>query len=242
MKNFKYLNPFIIGISISILLWGIVNLFLKHYPTFYIPQKRLFDFYRIDLVSIFFNEKNIQNTSTKASTLKGIKLKAIYQNGKNSFIIISKNNVSKFLNLNDSFNGYKLVKVNKDSAIFEKNHKKYILSFKKIIIPHSANNETKTYYVPKVVFESYKNNLKKIWQNIGINKTNEGYKITYIKKGSIFDRIGLKQGDILLEVNGRKLNSDADAWDLYRNIDNFNYFEIKIKRNNQIKVLNYEVN
>jgi ABC-2 type transport system permease protein len=54
-------------------------------------------------------------------------------------------------------------------------------------------------------------------------------------------QIGLKRGDILLEVNGRILKNDADAWDLYKNADKFDEFEIKIKRNNQIKVLYYEV-
>ncbi|EDM23419.1 PDZ domain-containing protein [Caminibacter mediatlanticus] len=244
MKSFKFITPFIIGISISALFWSIINIFLKHTPVFYIPKIKLYEFYKIDLISLFFNNERKKFTAIKNEsmlTLKNVKLKAIYQNGNKSFIIVSINHKTKFLYLNDKLNGYKLIKVNKDSAIFEKNNKKYILSFEKIVIPKLNNNE-KTYYVPKVIINLYKNNLRKIWQNIGINKIKEGYKITYIKKGSIFEKIGLKKGDILLEVNGRKLNSDADAWDLYRNLDKFNFFEIKIKRNNQIKVLNYEVN
>jgi len=54
--------------------------------------------------------------------------------------------------------------------------------------------------INKKTFEEYKNNLSKIWSNIGIVKTKEGYTITYIKKGGVFDKIGLKKGDILLEV------------------------------------------
>lgn len=95
--------------------------------------------------------------------------------------------------------------------------------------------------VSRKIFEEYKNNLNKIWNDIGIIKTKDGYEITYIKPGSIFDKLGLHIGDKIIEVNGRKLKNDADAWDLYKNADNFNYFEIKIKRHNKIKVLNYEV-
>ena len=95
--------------------------------------------------------------------------------------------------------------------------------------------------ISKKIFEFYKKRLSIVWSQIGIIKTDDGYKITYVKRPSIFSAIGLKKGDIILEINGKKLNSDADAWNLYKNIDKFNDIELKIKRNYQTKVLHYEI-
>jgi type II secretion system protein C len=201
MKNFKIFIYFIFGLSISALIWIILTFFLNKKPEFYIPNYKQYSFYHIDLYNLFFqNTNNLINKNIEK--LNNLTLKATFINGKKSFIIVKDKTKTVFINLNDSYKGYKLIKILPYKAIFYKNGKNYKIEFKKNKINFKQNNNT-TIHVNKKVFEEYKNNLNKIWQNIGIIKTNKGYMITNIKPKSIFEKIGLKKGDILLEINGQ---------------------------------------
>jgi type II secretion system protein C len=247
MQNFKYILMFLFGFTFAALIWGVGLMFLKKEPIFYFPIKKDYSFYSIHLTNIFFNSSEIKHIKPvkPIETLKGVKLKAIYLNGKKGFIIIEEKGKSVFIDLGNVYKGYKLLEIGKDYAIFEKNNKKYRLEMVKEHIKNSFsiknNNTENKIVVSKKTFNEYINNINKIWQNIGIVKINKGYVITYVKPYSIFEKIGLKKGDILLEVNGRRLKSDADAWDLYKHAKEFENFEIKILRNNKKKVLYYEM-
>jgi len=244
MQSFKSLLIFFLGLSLSVLIWGISLVFLQKTPLFYVPNYKEYSFYPINLTHIFFNSFKVK-IKKSIETLKGVTLKALYYNGKSGFVILQSHNKTVFIDLGEFYKGYKLIKIGINYAIFEKNNKEYKITMKKEKIKNSFSIKSSlnpaVFTVSRKTFEEYKNNLNKIWQDIGIIKTKDGYEITYIKPGSIFDKLGLYIGDKIIEVNGRKLKNDADVWNLYKNANNFNYFEIKIKRHNKIKVLNYEM-
>jgi len=243
MQRFKLIFLFIFSFALGALIWGIGFVFLEKKPLFFVKADKDYKFFRIDLAPLFFKSKNyFLKKDINALNLNSMSLKAVYKDKNGGFIILEDNKKSVFLDLNQTYKGYKLTYIGDNFAIFNKSGKNYKISFKKN--KNSVNYKIKTSSligVKREIFKKYKNNLSKIWKNIGIVRVKEGYKITYIKKNSIFEKIGLKKGDILLEVNGRKLKNDADAWDIYKNADKINNFEIKIKRKNQIKVLNYEI-
>jgi len=242
MQRFNLMFLFVFAFSLGAFIWGISFIFLEKSPTFFIKVDKNYNFFRIDLAPLFFKIKKVNN-NVHALNLNFITLKAVYKDKNNGFIILEDNKKSLFLDLNKTYKGYKLTYIGDNFAILNKNGKNYKITFKnaKNNIKYTINEVSSMKEIRKKIFEEYKNNLTKIWKNIGIVKVKEGYKITYINKNSIFAKIGLKRGDILLEVNGRKLNNDAAAWSIYRNSNKINYFEIKIKRKNQIKVLNYEL-
>jgi len=242
MQRFNLFFLFLFSFTLGALIWGISFIFLEKTPTFFMKIDNNYNFFRIDLAPLFFKNQIIK-THINALNLNFIKLKAVYKNKNNGFIIIEDKGKTIFLNLYKIYQGYKLIYIGNTFAIFSKNGKKYKISFKNIKENTNVKiiENTSFINIRKKIFEEYRNNLNKIWNNIGIIKVKEGYKITYIKKGSIFSKIGLKKGDVLLEINGRKLKNDADAWEIYKNADKINYFEIKIKRRNKIKVLNYEL-
>jgi len=242
MQRFNLFFLFLFSFTLGALIWGISFIFLEKTPTFFMKIDNNYNFFRIDLAPLFFKNQIIK-THINALNLNFIKLKAVYKNKNNGFIIIEDKGKTIFLNLYKIYKGYKLIYIGNTFAIFSKNGKKYKISFKNIKENTNVKiiENTSPINIRKKIFEEYRNNLNKIWNNIGIIKVKEGYKITYIKKGSIFSKIGLKKGDVLLEINGRKLKNDADAWEIYKNADKINYFEIKIKRRNKIKVLNYEL-
>jgi type II secretion system protein C len=241
MQNFRYLFIFLFGFSISALIWGISLIFFKKEPVFYIPLKKDYSFYSINLTNIFFNSNNIKQIKN-FETLKGVKLKALYFNGKKGFVVLENKGKTFFVDLGKYYKGYKLIKIGNSYAIFEKNNRKYKLEMEKIKNTKFFIKEIPSkIVVSKKTFNKYLNDFNKIWNNIGIIKSKKGYLITFIRPNSIFEKIGLKKGDILLEVNGRELKSDADAWNLYKHAKEFRFFQIKILRNNKEKVINYEV-
>ena len=240
MKAFKSLLFFITGIFGAFLMWSIVKMFLPLTPPL-TENKSAYKnkTYHINLTRVFFNSNQKQNIPQNIQTLKGVKLKAVFTSKDKNFIIVEKNNKTYFVNLNENFEGYKLIKINPQSAVFKRGEKEYKISFEKIKNFYSSGENIKT--IPKTEIEKYKTNLSKVWKEIGIIKTSGGYKITYIKPNSVFENLGLKKGDIILEVNGIELNTDADAWKAYNTLQNTKEIELLIKRNYNLKVLRYEI-
>ena len=241
MNHFKSLFLFIFTFSLGAFIWGIVFIFLNKKPVFYSQAKKDYKYYKIYISPLFFS--NVKQQNIEVINLKSLKLKAIYKDKKNGFIIVEDNKKTAFIDLNKIYKGFKLIEIGDNYAIFSKNDKNYKIEMEKAKNRLNVrDNEVETKTISKKVFNEYKKNLSKVWKNIGIIKTKEGYKITYINPKSIFAKIGLKRGDILLEVNGVELKNDMDAWNLYKNSDNFEEVEVKIKRKNKIKILNYELN
>ena len=246
MDRFKLLFLSLFSFSLAALVWGVLLFFLEKRPIFYDYIKKEYSFYRIDLTHLFFsNVKPSAKKKSEAVSLKDIKLKAIYKNRDGGFILIEDNRKNIFVDLNQSYNDYKLIEIGEDFAIFKKDGKRYKIEFQKAKKrgedSYKAEDESNV-KIPKDTFIKYKKDLKSVWKNIGIVKTRDGYKVTFINPKSIFAKIGLKRGDILLEINGVELKSDSDAWELYKNIDKLDFVELKVKRKNSIKVLNYEIN
>jgi len=247
MQNIKYAILFLISFLTAFLFAGIIKFFLPAVPVEHSKPNFNENYYNINLSKIFINDKtasyNTQNSNSNVnSTLKGITLKAVYNDGKKAFIVIQDGKKTAFVDLNGTYKGYKLVKINPTSAIFEKNGKKYIIKFGKDKKNYTYKKESQTNFtLKKSTVMEYKKNPAKIWNNIGIVKYKRGYKITYVKPNSIFDKIGLKKGDIILQVNSKELSNDAQAWQIYQNIDKYDSLDIEIERNNKLKVIHYEM-
>jgi len=227
-KFFKLSILSIFTFSLTIFIWGIINIFfLEKLPTYYINIQKETNFYNIHLENIFLKTYH----KPKIETLNNIKLKAIFENQNQSFVIIyDKKEI--FLDLNQSYKGYKLIKVLNNSAIFEKNNKQFKIDL----------NKPKQYQTPtisKKLIKQFIQNPDRLLENISIRNVSNGYKITFIKKGSIFDKLELQKGDIILEINNIKVTKNI--WEIYNQIENIKTLHIKIKRDNQIKELNYEI-
>ncbi len=240
MRSFRAVAIFLFSMALAALGWAIAALFLVKVPQVSTPMVLQKEYFHIDLARLFFTNSSAAPRIAAVPKLQ-ITLKAVYNNGKNGFIVIEDRGKTHFVDLNATYRGYKLIKIYPDSAIFIKGGKKYRVTFPKSRTSHTLPNVGYKQVISKKTLKKYTSNIKEIFRNIGIVKDTQGYLVTFVKPGSIFDTMGLKKGDILLEVNGRVLHSDADAWDLYKNIDTFDHFEVTVLRNNQQKVLQYEV-
>jgi general secretion pathway protein C len=69
----------------------------------------------------------------------------------------------------------------------------------------------------------------------------DGFRLSAIKKGSMFDKLGIKNGDIVHAVNGKPLTSTEGALSTYQTLRNERTFNFEISRRNQRQTLEYEV-
>jgi general secretion pathway protein C len=179
-------------------------------------------------------------------------------------MVVKKNKKeTNLLSMGDVIKGYKFIdiKIEEKEAIFEKNNKIYTLQIDKIkdkknqkIKKYNSHNNKKIKQntddvilaVPKGEILKYRNNFKKIWKNISIKEVKKkgkinGFLITRIKPGTIFSKLGLKEGDIIKELNNNKIKSYAEAFKIYYKIDRMRALKITILRNKVQKDIEYEI-
>lgn len=68
-----------------------------------------------------------------------------------------------------------------------------------------------------------------------------GFKVFSIRAGSVFEKIGLKNGDILVSVNGNRLNNLSVAMGLLDQLRRKKHFTIDLKRAGASRTLDYAV-
>lgn len=211
-------------------------------------------------------EKKEEKREIKVKNLDKYKLKAIYSTQENSGWISledEKQNKSYILSQWEDIDGYILTKLFKNHVIFEKEALEYKLELLKDDdqkISYEITNKSEvdgqkqtvlvkddSVVITRNYLNSYINDIDKVWNSIEIKeikKSNkiDGFKIFNIAKGSVFEKLGLKKGDIIKAVNNNILSSYADAFRVYNNINDIKFLNIEILRNNEVMELNYEIN
>jgi general secretion pathway protein C len=100
--------------------------------------------------------------------------------------------------------------------------------------------------VSKGLLTSYTQDIEKIWKDIGIGEHKkggvlDGFIVNFVRKGSDFEKLGLRRGDILKSINGQELNSYNSAFSFYKEIGEIDSLTLNIIRNNQEMELEYEI-
>lgn len=99
----------------------------------------------------------------------------------------------------------------------------------------------------KRFFETQKTNMNDLLTNIRAvpnmapDGTVNGFQVFEIVKDSLYDKIGLKNQDVVQRVNGQALTSMQGGLDLFNALKNDNRFVIDVTRNNQNKTITVEV-
>jgi general secretion pathway protein C len=84
-------------------------------------------------------------------------------------------------------------------------------------------------------------------KNIGIKEIKngndlQGFSIAFIRKGSLFEKLGVKRGDVIKAINGETIDSYEAAFNVYKNISNIDNLTLVIERDKEEMELEYEVN
>lgn len=69
----------------------------------------------------------------------------------------------------------------------------------------------------------------------------EGMAVSGIKSDSIFRKMGIRNGDIIVGVDGQKIESVDDAMSLYGNLKSASEVQLEIKRMGQVQTIEYTI-
>ncbi len=68
-----------------------------------------------------------------------------------------------------------------------------------------------------------------------------GYKLMNIKKGSLVEAVGLENGDIIKEINGKPIDKPEAAFGAYQQLKDDGRFVIEIERKGKRETLSYDI-
>jgi len=106
--------------------------------------------------------------------------------------------------------------------------------------------EDGTVVIPKSLFNKYSGDYRAIRRNINAvpnmeNGKLNGFKVSFVRKGSDFSKLGIKRGDIIMAINGEPLDNFKVPLEFFNNASSLSAATFTIKRGNEIKELEYEV-
>jgi len=265
----KKYYPFLLTIFLAYFLSSILFLFLPKTGVSYISSDYLHLKYEKYSYENTFGLKKLEQKNegkidprNSYQNLDNFILKGLYSTSKiDGWIVLEDKNtkMTHILSLKENIQGYTLNKIFENFAIFTKNNKNYKLQIfhKKLDLGYFADIKSSgldkisidenSVQIPRTYLNTYIKNTNKIWHNIAIaaikkNGKINGFKIYNIRKGSVFEKIGLKRGDIIKAVNNRELKSYNDAFSVYKEINSLSYVTLKIIRKGEEKEINYEIN
>ena len=102
------------------------------------------------------------------------------------------------------------------------------------------------YSVPRAEVDSALENMSQLFTQIRAVPHFEGgqsigFRLFAIRRGSLFDRIGLKNGDIITNINGTEMNDPARAVGLIQELRDASSLRVGAIRNQQPLDLSYNI-
>ena len=70
----------------------------------------------------------------------------------------------------------------------------------------------------------------------------EGIRVSRIRRNSIFQKVGLRNGDIITGIDGRKISSIDDAMGFYSQLSSASNLSVELKRRGKPRVIDFSIN
>jgi len=202
-------------------------------------------YYRVELSSNKAPAPKKIEKRLPAGSIKDIELLAIYNAADTTVVTVMHKRKTKVLARGEEINGFTLDGAGSNYATFSKDGKTYRIDLIKgkkgsgsgsirTVTPAASSWEATTAkaegevtdagdhkIVDRSLLKHYAQNMDDIYKNIGIaevkeGNTLEGFKITFVKRGSPFAKLGVRRGDIIKSINGQEINSYNAAFNVYR--------------------------
>ncbi|MFK5882376.1 MAG: hypothetical protein QM482_09200 [Sulfurospirillum sp.] len=198
--------------------------------------------------------KRVSPKIKKVENLGAMILQACYASQNKKFIIFKEGSKTIFLDLNQSYKGAKLLDVGLDYAVFSKNGKKIELKLEEIKTKTQAkkgmlqsSGREKYIGVKRDDFKKYTKNIRRALRDVRIQELRKkrkfaGIRLSFIRRGSLFDKMRLKVGDVIKSIDGNELGSMMDLLPYYNRINDTATIQVGFERNNEMKEIIYEIN
>ena len=269
-KLFSTLIYFLSIVVTIKIIWIAISLFLlpSHGEEYTSDTKAKALYYRVKLSNPTATIAPIKRI-TKApvvNSMRGIKLLALYNASDVLVVTVEKANKTSVLSKGDKIDGFTLSSATINYAVFTKNGKEFKLNISQIktLGKRSSNSPIKKSItaptnnkdgiieedgrkiIDRELLTSYTKDVDKIWKDIGIGENKidgklNGFKINFVKKGSDFEKLGLKRGDILSAINAEELNSYGAAMTFFKDIEDIENLTLTVQRNGRSEDLEYEI-
>lgn len=258
------------GISVSMWYYLQCDGVELHTASTYEPEYHRIDFHSMiekERKKHKVQKEIIKKKTTNAQSITNMLLKGLYGKGEKGFAIValkSSPEKTSIVSTGENFSGYVLSFIGSNSVTFVKNAKEYILALKITKEASGQIKRVKKYKKPiqkeqeaveddlphdvqRSDIEYFAKHPREIWKNISIREVKKnnkiiGFKVRRINKKSVFAKLGLKKGDLIVKANNITLDSYKNAIDLYNKIDTISTMQIVVIRDNQEKEFIYEIN
>jgi len=110
----------------------------------------------------------------------------------------------------------------------------------------SGEIEEVTIPIAKDVLQSSMNDLNDLMTQVRVRPyfrrgKPEGLIVSQIKSGSVFSKLGLMNGDIIANVNGKQMSSPEEAFQFYNSLKSGKAVSIEITRRGKKKMFTYDI-
>lgn len=69
----------------------------------------------------------------------------------------------------------------------------------------------------------------------------QGFKLFSIRPGSLYEQLGLKNGDVIVSINGYRMNSPERALELYSALTNAQHLGVELEREGSLRTHDYDI-
>jgi len=203
--------------------------------------------------------------------IREMKLRGLYQDEQRSIAVISKGNKSYLVSPGERVLGYQLDAVETDAALLSKGGKQFRLELispkksasrsspparNKAAVPPASSPATASEKekeeeegprtISRETLTRYTSDLDTIRKYIGFVPYKEkgslrGFKVRYVRKGSDFEKLGLRRGDIITGINGEQILDLSVPMELMHNLETLEGLTLQIKRGDKELELEYEI-
>ena len=103
------------------------------------------------------------------------------------------------------------------------------------------------YTIDQSVLDEMLENPEKLYTQVRVtphkdsNGEIDGYRMTGIRRNSVFYKLGIKNGDVVHTVNGKPLTSMSNAMDAYNSLGNAKDFSFDVTRRKSKRTFEYDV-
>ncbi len=190
--------------------------------------------------TIFYDEGNSGNRAIIADNKKKQRLYWVGDSVENAIVkMILREKVILNVNGNDE-----ILKIEKVLSSQKKTIKPSVAKPAKRT-PSKSSKGTKI-KVKRSELEESLNNLNEVFKQVRVrphfkNGKPDGLTISGIKPQSVFRKLGLKSGDVILGVDGKDIRSVDDALKFYQSLGENANLQLKIKRRGMPRTIDYDI-